>query len=651
MYIERVVVQNFRCFGPAPMSIDLDAGLTAMIGGNGAGKTAICQSLLRLFGLTPEQRQVRISDFHVPAQEQTAPPSRTLTVEAILAFPELDVTADVTEPIVTSASVPEFFHQMAATVDGKLKCRIALHATWIDDGSIDGAVEEQRRVIHTFDDDYGEQWSPLRGGDRNRIQMIYVPASRDGARQVGAFLRGRLWRASRWSDELRDHVTHAAEDLVEKFRAESVVSAIESTLAQRWQQLHHADTNAVPSFEPISNDARELFRNAELMFEPSDTGRKNPADALSDGQRSLLHLALTAATIDIKTELAKGTHAEKFELGASSLPTLTLLALEEPENHLSPFFLSRVVAQLIELSSGPRTQAMLSSHSASALARVEPTQVRFLRLDTATRTSSVTAIELPENATEAGKYVREAVRAHPELYFARYVLLCEGDSEELVIPLLAQHRGVPIERSFVAIVPLGGRHTNHFWRLLRSLEIPHATLLDLDWGRDGGGVGRIKTACEQLQLRGEDPFGGIDGYADLDDLARLSNADTGEIKRWMDHLRNWRVYFSTPLDLDMALLQHYFEYYTTTLEPGARGPDLNSDARKAVLGEKPADLDYWKTKDAAKQLVWYRYLFTNKSKPATHLRVLTAMPDTELAAPPECLADLIDHIKGQLQVP
>lgn len=330
MHIERVVVTNFQCFGPERTRIDLDPGLTALIGGNGAGKTAICQALLRLFGVTPEQRRVHVGDFHVPAQDDVPPESRTLAIEVILAFPELDDALDDSDPSSISDTVPEFFQHMAATVDGQLKCRIALHATWVDDGSINGAVEEQRRVVHTFDDDYGQQWSPLRGGDRNRIQMVYVPASRDGARYVGAFLRGRLWRASRWSDELRDHVTHAADDLVGKFRGESVVSAIESTLVQRWQQLHHADTNAVPSFEPISNDARELFRNAQLMFEPGDSGRKNPADALSDGQRSLLYLALTAATIDIEAELAAGMHVEKFQLGASSLPTLTLLVLEEP---------------------------------------------------------------------------------------------------------------------------------------------------------------------------------------------------------------------------------------------------------------------------------------------------------------------------------
>ena len=57
--------------------------------------------------------------------------------------------------------------------------------------------------------------------------------------------------------------------------------------------------------------------------------------------------------------------------------------------------------------------------------------------------------------------------------------------------------------SFVAIVPLGGRHVQHFWRLLKQLGIPYATLLDLDLGRKGGGFGRIKTAIEKLIERGE----------------------------------------------------------------------------------------------------------------------------------------------------
>ena len=74
--------------------------------------------------------------------------------------------------------------------------------------------------------------------------------------------------------------------------------------------------------------------------------------------------------------------------------------------------------------------------------------------------------------------------------------------------------GFDIDHSFVAVVPLGGRHVNHLWRLLNDLEIPYATLLNLDWGREGGGWGRIKNACSQLLAIGVSPvFVGLDDQA------------------------------------------------------------------------------------------------------------------------------------------
>ncbi|MBL2686090.1 ATP-dependent endonuclease, partial [Klebsiella pneumoniae] len=83
----------------------------------------------------------------------------------------------------------------------------------------------------------------------------------------------------------------------------------------------------------------------------------------------------------------------------------------------------------------------------------------------------------PQNDAEASRYVRLAVRAYPELYFARFVILGEGESERLVLPRVAEAMSVKFDPSFVPIVPLGGRYVSHFWRLLNGLRIPHATLL------------------------------------------------------------------------------------------------------------------------------------------------------------------------------
>ena len=88
--------------------------------------------------------------------------------------------------------------------------------------------------------------------------------------------------------------------------------------------------------------------------------------------------------------------------------------------------------------------------------RVEPESIRYLRLDEERRTT-VSRITMPSGA-EAHKYVREAIQAFPELYFARLLILGEGDSEEVVLPRLLAARGILADDASISVVPLGGRH-------------------------------------------------------------------------------------------------------------------------------------------------------------------------------------------------
>ena len=644
MYLEQITLTNFQCFGPDPHTITFDAQLTALLGVNASGKTAALEALLRLFSVVPDQREVRVEDFHVPHDETEAATARTLRVDAVFAFPELDADGGDAD---AAATVPEFFAQMAADLEGQLKLRIVLDATWTADGSARGLIEDQRRIVYTFDDDFEDQFVDLRASDRNRIQAVYVPATRDGGRQVNSFLRGRLWRASVWSEGFRGHVTEAADALSVNFKTEAVVATVTEAIAVRWKELHHLSTEQKPTFEPITRDMNVLVSNAEMLFEPTATGRTRPAQELSDGQQSLLHIALTAATLDLESEISSGKHDDKFDMTATTLPTLTLLVIEEPENNLSPYFLSRVVEQLVAVSGSGRAQALISSHSASVMSRVPPERVRHFRIDETSRSTAVSQIVLPNDATEAGKYMREAVQAHPELYFARFVVLGEGASEELVIPKLAAARDLHIDQSFVAVVPLGGRHTNHFWRLLNQLNVPHATLLDLDYGRDGGGEGRIRDACNRLLELGKSPFDGSEAVSDFTSVDDIDALSVDQLKAWIEHLEKWDVYFSAPLDLDLLLLAHYRGAYTEHLGDGKTGPSSKGDPRDAVLGdpEDRPEVDLFGSDDDTDILRWYRYLFSSNSKPSTHLRAMSFVSKEELAKAPAPLSRLLDRIE------
>lgn len=647
MFIEKLILTNFCCFGPAPTTIDLTSGLTTFVGANGAGKTAVMRALQRLFGVTGDQRRLRRQDFHIPSAELASPLQRSFTLEAIIAFPELDAGG------AGGAAVPEFFHQMAADEAGRLKCRLCLEATWTDDGSLDGTIEQKYWAIRTFGQFADADCTELKATDRARIQMIYVPATRDGASQVTAFLRGRLWRAINWSQGVRDTFTNAGTTLNGAFAGEPAVDVIAAAVTRRWQEVHTAGTDATPLFRPIDLRFQEFIRKVEVVFRPDEAGRERALDDLSDGQRSLFHLAMTAATLDVEGGIVANPIGAGFQAGGVPLPALTLIAVEEPENNLAPFYLSRIIRQIEDLTTGPRAQAVVSSHSPSILARVDPTEVRYFRLDPHDRTARIRPISLPPGEEEASKFVREAVRTYPELYFARFVVLGEGASEEVVLPRLAEAMGLAIDRSFVAVVPLGGRHVNHLWRLLTNLDIPYATLLDLDWGRAGGGWGRVKTTCEQLLANGVQPAqlfnpnlnaaGPVANVAGFDALAPDNVAG---LNQWIAWLNQFHVYFCTPLDLDYSMLQAFPAAYQV-IEPGRQGPSPLGDPRTAVLGDDGLPHLYGAQHDAL--LRWYRYLFLGRGKPSTHVRVLSNQEPAALAAgAPQDLRALLSSVVARL---
>jgi putative ATP-dependent endonuclease of the OLD family len=651
MLLERLVLTNFRCFGPRAHSVDFDSGVTALVGVNGSGKTALLQALLRLFGVTTDQRRLRRQDFHVPASEKDPQTERTLALEVTLAFPELDEDGG------DDFAVPEFFQQMATDEAGRPKCRLRLEATWSDDGSLEGAIDQRFMAIRCLGDYTDDDCIDIRQPDRARIQMIYVPATRDGTSQVTAFLRGRLWRAIAWSDDLRGTLAEAGEGLNAAFASEAAVGVIADAITRRWQQVHTAGTDARPVFRPVDLRLQEFIRKVDVGFTPDESGGERGLDELSEGQRSLFHLAMTAAALDVEAKIAESpSEAKGFQPGAFPLPALTLVAVEEPENSLSPYFLSRIVEQLKELASRGRAQALVSSHSASILARVDPMQVRHFRLDPLHRTAAVRPIRLPEGDEEASKFVREAVRIYPELYFSRFVVLGEGASEEVVIPRLAEAFDVPIDRSFVAIVPIGGRHVAHLWKLLKDLEIPNVTLLDLDLGRSGGGWGRIADICKALTANGT-PSSAVFGeeVAPEDVASRLTAiasrppSDILELPVWTERLQGLGVFFSEPLDLDFAMLRALPDAYRVLLE-GMQGPSTSGDPRAAVLGEKGVGELYGPEQDD--DLRWYRYLFLGRSKPSTHLRVLSAIAPQEIRdKSPKELRALVDAIVSEIDRP
>ena len=655
MKIETIALRNFRCFGSKWVTVRLQEQVTAFVGGNGSGKTALFQALSRLFGVTKTDRTVSKKDFYIANNKEKFDDKDFLEIECILGFPELDQEKDE-----DANAVPDFFNHMAASgPDEPLKVRIRLRAKWIEDGTLDGTVEEDIRWIPTLDDKFvWEECPKVSAVDRARIQVIYVPALRNATDRVTELLKGRLWRAARWSAKLGKCATKGAERIQKQFDKEIPANFIIKHLTRRWQQVYEGDTDTTPNFRLVESRVEELVRRAEFVFHPDEAGRNRNLTDLSDGQRSLFHIALTAATLEIEQEALDLTEdPNPFYEEKLRCTHLTILAIEEPENSLSPFFLSRIVTQAREISQMGTAQVLISSHSASILSRIEAEEVRFFRIDRKTRCTFVRQLTLPENDAEASTYVRLAVRSYPELYFARFVILAEGDSERIVLTRLAEAKGVPLDPSFVPIVPLGGRYVSHFWRLLTDLDIPYATLLDFDLGRAHGGANMIRTVVAALKQVGHDltknPFV-VDGTINLNDLDTLTDENilnNWRDKGWLLALMRENVFFSTPIDLDFAMLRAFPEAYHHP-NPGGQGPRTTPDAiaeKKKVVLKTNGNPDLYIENKWDEIFAWYPYLFLSRSKPETHLAALSRITDENLVrdAPPR-LSFLIDHVRKVL---
>jgi len=636
MKLETIRLSGFQSFGQEPTELNLEE-ITYLIGPNGSGKTAALQALCRLFAFNPALRRILRSDFHVPFNEENAPGERLLWIEADFSFPEL------AEDVDNSTVAPHFGHMRLDEVDGIPRVRFRLTATMGPDGDI----EENLVYVLDVDADGNPQNTPqVTRADRNHIQVHYLPARRDPADHItyGAnALLGRLFRAVPWDNE-RSAIRELTDQISDSLAANPSVNAFSESLKASWASLHKGSFFTDPKITFAASEIEALLRHMSVSFAPDHEGSLVDFSRLSDGQKSMLYLSLVLSSQAIGSAVLAGRDTS-FDPDKLRPPVFTLVAVEEPENSLSPHYLGRIVSTLNNMAKNADAQALIATHAPSMLRRVAPEFIRYLRL-TEERNTRITHIKLPAKTDDAHKFVREAVQAFPEVYFSRLVVLGEGDSEEIVLPRLLQAKGAPVDESAITIAPLGGRHVNHFWRLLSALQIPYLTLLDLDIARHAAGWGRIKYVNDQFAIFEPDrvlPVNcPIPRSDDSGTPVRTHHFFNNGTQDTFAELENRSVFFSFPMDLDFSMLLAYPEAYSVIREE----PDESTI--KAVLGKSHHDSSQY-SQDELRLFSTYHRRFKLGSKPAAHIEALAQLTDAQLLGNmPASLSRLADTVIARL---
>ena len=666
MKLSKLKLHNYRCFGNGEQTIPID-NITAFIGNNSSGKTAALLALNCLFSDNSADHILKRSDFYLP--KDTKPEdleTQELYIEAVFTFDEVDNDQN------GSPSIPTFFRTLVVDGPGGTPyMRIRLEATWEKSSNIEGAIESKVYYItcpesQEITDDFRVN-APRK--ELDRIRVIYVPAVRDPSKQlknVSGTMMHQIMGSINWSNDTQEKVKIKIKELNDQFLEEKGVSILGNSIHTQWAS-YDSDTrysNAQLRFN--STDIDSSIKKSEVVFLPTVTGKECTIDDMSDGLRSLFYISLVDSILDVESKIRQ--ELEKIPQQTSfthNPPVLTIIALEEPENHIAPHLIGQLVSNVKKIASKSNAQTILTSHSTAIVKRFDPENLRYFRLDLSDCVATVRSITLPdkEKLSNQCKFIKEAVKAYPELYFAKLVILGEGDSEEILLPRMWSAKNGDVDASGISVVPLGGRHVNHFWRLLNDLNIPHITLLDLDKERDGGGWGRIKYVLEQLIENGHDKSevlntkNGVMTDEELTDMLDWDITDTENLQSWINFLEHYNVFFTTPLDIDFLMLENYSQTYKDILGE-KEGPRLmineNGQCNQKFVKEieeigllyseyeKRVEDDVKHTlkkcggdgntySDEQKQLmVWYNYFFLNRGKPSTHIEALSALSNEHL---------------------
>lgn len=659
MLIAELHLNNFRSFGTTSQVVKID-NLTALIGANSAGKTGLITALLRLFGQKNVDRTLIKTDFHIPNNTaNTLAEGKNLFIEAKVVFPELG--SQNPEDIDT---IPEFIKHLVVEESGEMPyLRIRLTGRWIQGTSPEGNIEQESHYVKVPYGHVEEEGDLVKVPihHKNLIQMIYVPAMRNPTNQLKNASGTLLWRifdGIKWPKNLDADIETLTAPIEDLFKGVEGIKNIQEILNIQWNKYHKDQRYSNSNLKFNSNTLEDFLKNVEVLFNPSVDGNTVKVEELGDGLKSLFYITLVSSLLEIENNQEK-----------KGKPLLNILAIEEPENHISQHLLGRVVRNLKEIAQKENAQVILSSHNSSIVGKIDPEYIRHLQVKNSE--SIVNSITLPEKSDEAYTYIKEAVKAYPDLYFSKLVILGEGDSEEIILPKLLSASDIFLDDFNISIVPLGGRHVNHMWKLLNDLSIPHVTLLDLDRERNGGGWGRIKYVLKQLDannriseelLKVKRPLGSkkIKYTYTMKKIENFHKRKVEHIKSmnvWINKLEKEDIFFSYPLDIDFSMLKEFEAEYHSTMSQGPRNigdeqsTEFNSkleDSIKATLKSIAAAAKTYSYEEQ-KIMIWYNSLFLGRGKPSTHIAALKDINKAILIdkAPAE-LIRLVRRIKEKI---
>jgi len=501
--IDSIRVAGFR--GIKDLEVSLQR-ITVLIGPNNSGKTSLIKALQLALG--DYSRALTEEDFYIAPDEKRAS-------EIIVDIRAVPVDTDGKRaPNFGVEWLTEFGDKIQSEANGDQFLAIRTRSK---QNVIKGGFDTTRATLET--------WPPFTAWATTKVKETKLSArfqslpfiTMEAQRDIHQDLRDR----SSFIGKILSSVEYDKSDILE---LEALIKEINDEAVNKSQELRSLKSHLEKlnqsiggsggaEVTPFPKKIRDLSKSFSVHFGETETNSFS-MEYHGMGTRSWASMLTVKSFIEMLTE----RHA------AESEPLFPVLATEEPEAHLHPNAQKTLYRQLSDING----QLIISTHSPFLAAMADLYQIRSL-----VRTNNgVVAHKITHAMSNEDKKViaREVLATRGELLFAKCILLCEGVTEEQVLPAMFEvYFNASPWNIGVSCVSVGGKNYGPYVRLASSFGIPTCILSDND--------GRTKIEVE-AQIRRLSKDAGLPLGADLYGIQYLESGNDFEVELIAHGLRD-----------------------------------------------------------------------------------------------------------------